>query len=315
MNPFVFTFSIIFSGFVLGLFFQRYLKQRSSLVSLVLTKIALMALIPFSVFVSLWQLSNIRTELLYLPLIGAAVIGAGTLVGILVARKNNLTPVQTGALVPVTALYNIGALGNLVLFITFGENGVAMMALFKLFEELTYFGLVFPYAKSKSQDEALKSTQNKQVWKDPIFLIAMCAISLGLLLNVSGVPRPEFLLSVSHWTIPVGTFLLIASVGLTFNLKGGKRWQKVALTATIARSAVAVVLVSILLSLFNLWGIEDHLVAKVCLILAVMPTAFMGTLPAVLYDLDKEVANTSWITSYFISMILTPIMLVFLSTI
>ncbi len=314
MNPFVFTFGIIFSGFVLGLFLQRYLKQRSSVVSLVLTKVALMALIPFSVFVSLWQLSNIRTELLYLPFIGAGVIAAGTLVGIAVAKKNHLTPVQTGALVPVTALYNIGALGNLVLFITFGENGVAMMALFKLFEELTYFGLVFPYAKSKSQDEALKSTQNKQVWKDPIFLIAICAISAGLLLNVAGIERPEFLLSVSHWTIPVGTFLLIASVGLTFNLKGGKRWQKVALTATIARSVCAVLVVLVMLSLFNLWQVEGQLVAKVCLVLAVMPTAFMGTLPAVLYGLDKEVANTSWITSYFVSMVLTPIMLVFLNT-
>ncbi len=314
MNPFVFTFSIIISGFLLGLFFQRYLKQRSSYIGLILTKIALMALIPFSIFVSLWQLANVRSELLYLPFMGASVIAAGALIGIFIARKNNLTPVQTGALVPVTALYNIGALGNLIIFIMYGENGVAMMALFKLCEELLYFGIIFPYSKSKSDDETLKSTRSKKAWKDPIFLVAISAVTSGLLLNVAGIERPEFFVSVSHWTIPLGSFMLIASVGLTFNLKGGKRWQNLAITAVVTRSLLAVVVVSLLLTLFGLWHVEGQLVAKVCLILAVMPTAFMGTLPSVLYDLDKEVANTTWIVSYLVSIAAIPLMLLFLAT-
>ncbi len=272
-----------------------------------------MILIPFSVFVSLWQLDNIRSELLFLPVIGAIVIVVGTGVGILIARKFALTSDQTGALVPITGLYNIGALGNLVLFISYGENGVAMMALFKLCEELLYFTLVFPYAKSKSQNPSMKATQNKQFWKDPIFLIALSAVSCGLLLNITGVERPEFLYSVSKLTIPVGSFLLILSVGLTFNLKGGKTWQKLSITTAVVRSLVAVVVVSALLTLFDLWHVEGYLVAKVCLVLAVMPTAFMGTLPAVMYDLDKEVANTGWITSYIVSMILTPLMILSLT--
>lgn len=313
MNPFVFTFSIIAAGFISGLLLQRYLRHSSSSVSVAVTRMSLMVLIPFSVFVSLWQLDNIRTELLLLPVIGACVIVAGTGVGVAIAKKFALTPEQTGALVPITGLYNIGALGNLVLFISYGENGVAMMALFKLCEELLYFALVFPYAKSKSQDPSLKETQNKQVWKDPIFIIALTAVSCGLLLNITGIERPEFLYSVSKWTIPVGTFLLILSVGLTFNLKGGKKWQKLSITAALVRSVVAVTVVLALLSLFNLWHIEEKLVAKICLVLAVMPTAFMGTLPAVLYGLDKEVANTGWISSYIVSMILTPLMLLSLT--
>ncbi len=313
MNPFILTFSIIISGFLIGLYFQGHLKQRAPVASLIITKIALMALIPFSVFVSLWQLDSISSELLFLPVIGAIVIVTGTLVGIGLAKKFDLTPSQSGALVPITGLYNIGALGNLVVFISFGENGVAMMALFKLFEELLYFSVVFPYSKSQSQDEALKSTQNKQVWRDPIFIVALTAISLGLLLNITGVERPELFLSVSQWTIPVGTFLMIVSVGLTFNLKGGKKWQKIAITATVVRSIAAVLVVIALLSIFGLWQIEGQLVAKVCLVLAVMPTAFMGTLPAILYGLDKEVANTGWITSYTVSAIMTPIMLLALT--
>ncbi len=313
MNPFVFTFSIIAAGFVSGLLLQRYLRHSASSVSVAVTRMSLMVLIPFSVFVSLWQLDNISSELLLLPVVGACVIVAGTGVGVAIAKKFALTPEQTGALVPISGLYNIGALGNLVLFISYGENGVAMMALFKLCEELLYFTLVFPYAKSMSQDPSLKETQNKQVWKDPIFIIALSAVSCGLLLNLTGFERPEFLYSVSKWTIPVGTFLLILSVGLTFNLKGGKKWQKLSITTAVVRSVVAVIVVSALLTLFNLWHIEGQLVAKVCLVLAVMPTAFMGTLPAVLYGLDKEVANTGWITSYIVSMILTPLMLLSLT--
>lgn len=313
MNPFVFTFSIIAVGFISGLILQRYFKQSASSISVTVTRASLMVLIPFSVFVSLWQLDNIRSELLFLPIIGASIIVVGTGIGILIARKFALTPERQGALVPITGLYNIGALGNLVLFISYGENGVAMMALFKLCEELLYFTLVFPYAKSQSQDPSLKETQNKQVWKDPIFIIALTAVTSGLLLNITGVERPEFLYSVSKWTIPVGTFLLILSVGLTFNLRGGKKWQKLSITASVVRSLVAVVVVSVLLTLFDLWHVEGQLVAKVCLVLAVMPTAFMGTLPAVMYGLDKEVANTGWIWSYIVSMILTPIMLLSLT--
>ncbi|PWI32260.1 hypothetical protein DI392_16435 [Vibrio albus] len=312
-QAFLFTFGIIITGFILGLFFQRYFNQFASKLSLAATKIALMSLIPFSVFISLWQLEQMRMELFYLPVIGASVILSGALVGKIVSAKLSLTDKQAAAIVPVASMYNLGALGNLIVFSILGEDGVAVLALFKLFEELIYFGGIFPYAKSKSQDAEMRATQNKRVWKDPIFLIALTAVSSGLLLNLAGIERPQFLYSFTYWMIPLGTFLLVFSVGLTFNLKGGKIWRNLAIATALGRNIAAVTVVIVLLTVFGLWQVDDRLVSSVCLILAVMPTAFMSTLPSVLYDLDNDVANTGWIASYGVSAAVIPLMLLYVT--
>ena len=312
-QAFLSTLGIIITGFILGLFFQRNFNKLAPKLSLTSTKIALMSLIPFSVFISLWQLEHMRMELLYLPLIGGSVILSGALSGKIIAAKHSLTDKQTAALVPVASMYNLGALGNLIVFSMFGEDGVAVLALFKLFEELIYFGGIFPYAKSKSHDVNMKSTKNKRVWKDPIFLIALTAVSSGLILNLTGIDRPQFLYSFSHWMIPLGTFLLVFSVGLTFNLKGGQTWRNLAIVTALARNVAAVTIVVVLLSIFGLWQMDNQLVASVCLILAVMPTAFMSTLPSVLYGLDNNLANTAWIASYGISAVIIPAMLIYIS--
>ncbi|PJC87389.1 hypothetical protein CSW98_05690 [Vibrio sp. HA2012] len=312
-QAFLFTFGIIVTGFVLGLLFQRYFSKLAPKVSLVATKIALTSLIPFSVFISLWQLEHMRVELFYLPVIGACVILSGVLVGKIVSARHSLTDKQTAALVPVASMYNLGALGNLIVFSVLGEDGVAVLALFKLFEELIYFGGVFPYAKSKSQDADMRAAKNKRVWRDPIFLIALTAVSSGLALNVAGIERPAFLYSFSHWMIPFGTFLLVLSVGMTFNLKGGKNWRNLAVATALARNLAAVMVVVVLLSVFGLWQADNHLVVSVCLMLAVMPTAFMSTLPAVLYGLDRDIANTGWIASYGVSAVIIPLMLLYVT--
>lgn len=312
-QAFLSTFGIIITGFYLGLVFQRHFIKLAPKLSLIATKIALMSLIPFSVFISLWQLEQMRLELFYLPLIGLSVLLSGALVGKVVSAKHSLTDKQSAALVPVASMYNLGALGNLIVFTMYGEDAVAVLALFKLLEELFYFGGVFPYAKSKSQDAGMRATKNKQVWKDPIFLIALTAVSSGLILNVVGIERPGFLYSFSHWMIPLGTFLLVFSVGLTFNLRGGKTWRNLAIMTVLARNVAAVTVVAVLLTVFGLWQADNQLVASVCLILAVMPTAFMSTLPSVLYDLDSDVANTGWIASYGVSAAVIPLMLLYIS--
>lgn len=310
---FLLTFSIIILGFVAGLIVQRYSGKLALWLSLVSTKIALMSLIPFSIFISLWQLKNIRLELFYLPLIGVCVIFTGIMVGVIIAKKKALTDIQMASLVSVTSMYNLGALGNLIVFTVFGEDGVAMLALFKLCEELIYYGGVFPFAKSKSPDMSMKETKNKQLWKDPIFLIALTAVSSGVLLNIFGIPRPLFLTSFTCWMIPLGTFLLVFSVGLTFNLKGGRKWRKLALFTMLIRNISVIVVLLILLSVFGLWDADYRLVSSVCLILGVMPTAFMSTLPSVIYGLDRDLANTSWIVSYGVSLIIIPLTLMYVT--
>ncbi|MCK6264599.1 hypothetical protein KP803_15065 [Vibrio sp. ZSDE26] len=303
---------IVVVGFLLGLAFQKGKPTLSQSTSILLSKFSLYFLIPFSVLSSLWQLPSITAQLIYLPFIGVAVIGVGIVVGFICRRYFQLNDHQFGALLPVTAFYNLGALGNLIVFVTIGENGIALLALFKLCEELIYFGWTFPYTRALNHSKNQSVSSRKPFWNDPVFIVALCAVVAGVLLNQFELPRPQNFADFLKVTVPLSSFLMITAVGMTFNVSGGKKWCKLGVSAAVLRSFGAILIVAILLSVLDLWGAYQGDLARVCLLLAVMPTAFMSVLPSVLYDLDKSLANTTWLISFLVSLLVIPATILFL---
>ncbi len=202
--------------------------------------------------------------------------------------------------------YNLGALGNLVIFIALGESGVAILALFKVCEELIYFGWTFPFSRASSTSQA-DTNARKAFWKDPVFITALVAVIAGLVLNQSGISRPDVLSDLMALSVPLCSFLMIMAVGMTFNIQGGKQWVKLGVFVSIGRVLLGLLAVFLVISLFGLWSTNDGMVAKVCLVLAVMPTGFISTLPAALYHLDRSLANTCWLVSFIVSFITIPI--------
>lgn len=296
---------LITISFFFGLWFQRKYAEISQPFSVRLGKFSLSVIIPYAILTSIWQLPKIEAQLLYLPLVGVGVILSGTLIGLIFAKFKQLAPKQAGALVSVTSFYNLGALGNLGAFFIFGENGIAIAALYKLCEELIYFGGVYPYAR-KCGEETFP-VGKKSFLRDPLFLAAFSAISIGLILNLSGLSRPAMISDINQYIIPAGSLLMVFSVGLTFNLRGGDRWKKLAIQVSISRALFSPVMAISLITLFDLWSVYDGLVAKVCILLSVMPTGFTSTIPTILYRLDSELANTVWFYSYLAFFIVLPI--------
>ncbi|MDG3086402.1 hypothetical protein P7F88_09885 [Vibrio hannami] len=307
----IILFTFITICFVAGTLFQRRYKSYSQQLSPFLGKLTLLAIIPYTIFSSIWQLPKIEAQLLFLPIVGLGVILFGGLVGLATVKFKRLEPRQAGALVSVTGFYNLGALGNLCAFFIFGESGVALVALYKLFEELIYFAGLYPYARRCSEDNF--AAGKRSFISDPIFQAAISAIFFGLVLNLSGVPRPELIGDINQYVIPTGSLLMVFAVGLTFNLRGGERWKKLAMKVSLTRAVLSPVVSVLLISVFGLWSIYDGLVAKVCILLAVMPTGFTSTLPTVLYRLDGDLANTFWFYSYLAFIIAFPVVVILLN--
>jgi predicted permease len=301
--------TLIIISFSIGLWFQRRYAVISQPFSVQLGKFTLTVIIPYSILTSIWQLPKVEAQLLFLPLVGVGVILFGALVGFSAARWRKLEPKQAGALIPVSTFYNLGALGNLCAFFLFGESGVAIVALYKLCEELIYFGGIYPYTRRCGEKSFGQG--KKMFWRDPIFLAAIGAIVVGLLLNVNGLTRPEIIGDINQYVIPLGSLLMVFSVGLTFNLRGGKKWKKLAIQVSMCRAILSPVVVIALITLFDLWSVYDGLVAKVCILLSVMPTGFTSTIPTVLYRLDSELANTAWFYSYLAFFIAFPVTIIF----
>lgn len=286
--------------FFAGMTLQRHLPNHTERLRLVSSQFSLLFIIPFAVANSLWQMGDIDLELLVVPLLGLGVIGSGALTSILIGRFYSLTSQQFSGLLPVTSFYNLGALGALFAFVFFGEDGVALVAIFKLFEEAVYFGIIFPYCRSKGLGSDGPSTR---FWKNPVFIVSMSALIIGLILGAADIHRPEPLTQISQVLIPIGSLLLVFSAGLTFHMSGSQQWFRTAAVTAVMRIVIGVLFLTAMFWTFDLWAIGGGILFPLCVMLACMPCGFIGVLPARLYNLDTALANTAWLATYIASLI------------
>ena len=113
---------------------------------------AIFLMLPLAAMLSLWALPRPDPELLILPLLGLLAYTAGGVFALGFARLLKMPPRQAGAYYCCGAYNNIGAIGGMVCLLFLGEASIALTALFRLLEELYYFGISFPVAARHAQD-------------------------------------------------------------------------------------------------------------------------------------------------------------------
>ncbi|MEJ2168758.1 MAG: hypothetical protein P8X90_24855, partial [Desulfobacterales bacterium] len=144
---------------------------------------------------------------------GALAVGA--------SRLLDLEGRKAGALFGCGFFTNIGAIGTLICYIFLGEAGFALVAIFKLFQEVAYYGIGFPVAKyfGSSRHDVPARGLLKHLLRDPYLLVAVSAITLGGLLNIGGVQRPEFYKIIISVFVPLLTFMLLISIGMAMKFR------------------------------------------------------------------------------------------------
>ncbi|WP_413112439.1 hypothetical protein [Thaumasiovibrio sp. DFM-14] len=294
------TLGFIGGCFVTGMLVQRHLPSYSQRLRLISTQTSLLLVIPFAIMNSLWQLGRIDADLFVVPMLGVTVIISGAITCVATSRLYSLSRPDFASLLPVMSFYNLGALGALFAFIFFGEDGVALLALFKLFEEAINFGIIFPYCRSRGIS---RGDHAEKFWKNPVFVVSMSALIIGMVLGTTGVNRPDILSMVSQTLIPIGSLLLVFAAGLTFHVSGSQQWLKLSAFAAMVRIILGCSVVTTLFWGFDLWSLGDGILYPVCIMLACMPCGFIGVLPARLYGLNTALSNTSWIATYVMSLI------------
>ena len=187
----------------------------------VLQKTALLFLNPIAIVGALWVVNIESILLAALPFNGLFAILAGGALALAAARLLQLEPRKTGAMVGCGSFTNIGSIGALVCFIFLGEQGFALVPIYKIFEELSYYSIGFPVAKyySRSQEKERPMERIRSLGKDPFILVALSSILIGGALNWSGIQRPEFLRTVVSIFVPLMTVLLLTSIGLALKFR------------------------------------------------------------------------------------------------
>lgn len=280
-----------------------------------LQKTALLFLNPVAIVGALWVVNIESIRLAALPFNGLLAILAGGALALAAARLLQLEPRKTGAMYGCGSFTNIGSIGALVCFIFLGEQGFALVPIYKIFEELSYYSIGFPIAKyySRSQEKERILDRIKSLGKDPFILVALSSILLGGALNWSGIQRPEFLRTVVSIFVPLMTVLLLASIGLALKFRRVRDYLKECLAVSIIKFFFVPLLASSLAYLLGFGNLDHGLPLKVVIILSSMPVAFIALIPPSLYDLDLDLANSCWFFTTALLIIILPLLLIVLS--
>jgi len=303
MSTIIFIFLVILLGFLTGQILSRKSPNNIDSIKLITTFLAMRFTIPISVMLAIWQLEIESWALAWLPIIGVAILLGGFLIGWLVSKSFKLKEVQKAVVAPAGGFTNMAAIGSLIVFIYLGETAFALVPLFKLLEELIYFGIFFPYSERFS---TLQNIKKRALWKDPTLLVMFIALTLGATLNFTELVRPQWFENVTSVLIPLGTFSMMISVGLVFRFKTILQHWKVALTLSLSKQLILPIMIYCFVTLIGQGQAYDGLVLQIAVILSSMPIAFLVILPASIYKLDQDLANSCWVISSLVFLIMLP---------
>ena len=315
----LYSFSIILSGILLGYAIQG-LSARGLIrlpVSLDamrkgLQRMALLFVNPVAIVGATWIVSIRHAGLAALPFIGLFAIVAGGVLALGAARLLALPPKKTGALFCCGSFTNIGSIGALVCYMFLGEPGFALVPIYKIFEELSYYSTGFPIAKYYSGSGVAEGRWDrmKGLARDPLIIVSVASLLLGGALNVSGLERPAIYEWVNAVFIPLGAFMLLISIGLALRLRRvGDYLREGASIAAIKFVLVPAMATTLAWSL-GFGSIDGGLPLKVVMILSAMPVAFNALIPPSIYDLDLDLANSCLLITMALLVIVLPALLV-----
>lgn len=311
MSNSLFIFTIISTGFFAGQVTQLFTSRHIDNIRYVALFIALRITLPAAILGAIWNLYIHDWSIALLPIIGSLIILSGFLIGLILCHYLKLNRAQTGVYAPAAGYINIGAIGSFVVFIQLGEQGLALIPLFKLFEEVIYYTIFFPFAARHSE----KSHGNKTGLKlDPVVVATLSAVAIGFILNTLDIPRPQSITQALDYLVPLGTFFLMFAVGLTFKAKSLQSNLKLAFLISMLR---LILLPAIAFAMLHVLGLDNHsngLLLKLCVLLSMMPMAFIVIVPAAIYKLDQDLANTTWLASTILFILVLPIIPLIMNT-
>jgi len=319
------SLGIIVVGLALGYLLQRMVTARIIRLPMTLDnlrkglqRIALLGVLPLTVLSAIWIVDVRSATIAALPLIGVGAIIFGGILALGAARLLRLKPHRTGAFIPCGAFTNIGSIGALICYVYLGEKGFALVTIYKLFEELTYYGVGFPLAKyfsTMDADQESSGDRIKALVSDPFILVALSSIVLGALLNRSGWPRPEWFGTLNAVLIPLGTGLLLISIGLAMRFGRVRFYLKeCSLIAAIKFAAVPLLATAVAWRI-GYGTLDGGMPLKVVLILSSMPVAFNALIPPSIYDLDLDLANACWFFTTSALIVVLPVQLLLINLI
>lgn len=320
---FVFSIALIVVGMTVGYAIQQLaVRGRLGLprellpARRTLQRISLLALNPVAFLGAVWVAPLADVRIVALPFIGIFAIVLGGVLAWLAARGFRMVARQKGAYIVSGAITNIGSIGALLVFLLLGETAFALVPVYKLFEEFSYYAFGFPIARSYSaQSQASDSfaARVRSVFTDPFVVMNLTSILAGFALNVSGAARPEFYGPLNSVVVPVSSFLLLVSIGMAMRFTAVGRYFRYSAVIVAIKHLILPLTATGIAWAIGFGSIAGGLPLRVVLILSSMPVGFIAMVPPTLYDLDVDLANSNWLLSTTVLILEIPLLALLVS--
>ena len=313
------TFLVLIVGIFSGYLCQKLIKKNNWLttvskneISIFLQKLAMLCFVSVTYIGSLWifNLDSI-VKMISLPLVGAVSVATGGFFAVMIAKYYHYNRVDIGSMFSCGYFSNNVTLGGMICFFYLGEEGYALVPIFTFLIHILYYGLGYPIAHMYAKDFVeQKETSKKiiEVIKDPFFYIGVGAVMVGIFLNLSTLKRPEAYKLINEILIPLTTFILLFSVGLTFKFSRVSKYLKECLLISFVKFIAVPIIILVIALLLGYQSINIGLPLKVSLILAAMPVAFNSVIAANIYKLNVDLVNSCWIFTTFAILFVLPLL-------
>jgi len=318
MFKFFFTFGLIVFGLSIGYGVQALIKREVLHLPLpleqlrrFLVKLALLFINPIAIVGAIWTIRMNDGRMVAFPVLGVFAILLGGLLALGASKILKLERKKAGSLFACGFFTNTSAIGGLICYVFLGEMGFALVAFYRIFEEFIYYGVGFPIARLYSTD-----THEKENWQDKLkrlgtdifVLVSLISLFTGGLLNLSGLKRPEVYQMINSVLIPLGTLALLISIGLAMRIKTIQDYLRECVAVSAIKFLIVPVILTLTAFLLGYGKIENGLPLKVVMILSSMPVAFTALVPPSLYDLDVDLANSCWLFSTSLLVVVLPVL-------
>jgi predicted permease len=271
----------------------------------IIQKTAILIFNPFLCMGVFWIVRISNPKLLLMPALCIIQIMTGGALGLMSSKALRHDRKQAGAMFAVGALSNVGSFGCLISFIFYGEMSYAYSSIYAAFNDFICFSVIYPISKSfggnKSRFNILKA-----LW-DPYIMTMLLGIVIGCIFNMSGLKRPEVFKEINTVLIPLTSTLLIITVGYNIEFRAVNRLLKECLAISGIKYLALPVVMTALAYALGLDKIDNGLVLSVILILSAMPPAFNSIIISTIYGLDTDIANSGWLFSTVLLVIMLPV--------
>jgi hypothetical protein len=272
----------------------------------ILIKINLAVFMPVTVALAFWNM-QITKDVIFLPLIGFVVPLVGAVFGYFLSRGRYKSDNERGSFIISCMLSNRLQIGGLSAYIIFGEIAYVYVNLVILFQAITNYVIGHSIGNFFGNRDKIKSGNTVKALIFRITNISILGIIAGVILNVSGIPRPDAITSIVDPLIKVTAWLMLLAVGAAIEFRNAMKYLRdiplIFFSKFVLLPAFSALLAFLLL--------KDPIAIATVIIIGMGPVAINAVVVAKMNNLNQAVTISAFLTtSTFFIVVLFPILLV-----